>query len=910
MPLAPRERAIVACLAASHPVGARTTELIAAVWDAAPPATARKTLQNYIRTVRAKTVAGFVETISEGYRLGPVATVATAQPSGRVEDRPDASRVDEIVARWPPGVPFADLPHRGEFDAARTRVRTRRNQVLCDCAAAYLRVDRPADAVALARRVLEEDPYLEAAWLAVVSGLHALGRRAEATTSFLEAHRRLADIGLDPGEELRRAHLAALDPAALFRTSYGPTDRTGDLVGRQADMARLERLLATHQLVTIVGPGGVGKTRLAQAVMQQHPSAAAVWVDLAAARRSDDLHVALARVLGANPAPGQALGPEVCRLLATAAGLVLLDSADLVREDLARLLNAVTLPDTARILVTSRRRLGIPGEAVHRLDPLRTTRGEGEEHSEAALLLRSRLRAQRHAEEDGDALAAIARRVEGLPLALELAAARLAVVPAAAVLTELGDRLAFADRSGVRPERHHTMGQTIRWTVDRLDMPQRRAMRVLATLPGGARPDLLDHLGLFDEVVELAEASVAYLDVDAGRYRMLDTVRELALSDVVPELTEDLTRQVLTYHVDLARGLDARMRTSDEPRAAQRMEQEITNLHAVHVELGRRGRSDQQVWLAAQTMCFVGWRSRPDVSAWAHEAITGSPHRGLPGFCRATGVAGWGPFVSGGTSTVISMVDQALAACPPAHQWEAAELATLAAHALAAEGHLENALGRLEANAARVLATGNTYAGAMNQGAMAMYGAMAARPREWLMATASEARELAAGTGVPSLLGWTWYATGLAHMTLGEIDVAREALAEALTYGEQSGAATIEAVARATWTGLAQGLDHEEKLRALVQALRRTREAGHDIQAIASLPWLFEPLSALGKHEAVLLGERLVQRYGRGGQLPQAPGYRAAVDVAKASLGPRAAVLLARTIRSLPDALDAWQDEL
>lgn len=925
--LAPRERAVLCRLALAAPREVTAGQLIDALWGDQPPATARKTLQTYIRSIRKRCGEDIVATGPQGYRLGPTARSGVdvveellRRVPGKEPDRD--TLLARIEATWSGGEPLADLQDTPDLQVERHRLRRLARQALLAVGRCRVEEGQSVAAERVAERLVDEDPYDETAWQVLLDSLLAQGRRAEVTSRYLQAHRRLAEVGLQPGPGLQQVHADSLGGGMEQRVGLARRQMrlrpATPLIGREDDLSGVEALLDGHPVVTITGPGGVGKTRLALEVLDRADAEPAAVADLSATTDTDELMVALAGALDAAPGPGEDLSQAVIERLGAADGLVLLDCADLVHAALARLLATVDLSPKTRLLVTSRRRLGIPEEALWRLAPLATA-VDAAGPSTAYLLLRDladRVQADRvraagvQPDAEDEVLQAIARQLDGLPLALELAAARLATVPARTVLDELDDRLALADPSHSRPARHRTLGAALDWTYDRLEDTERRALGMLSLLPAGAEPRLLAELGMFEPTVGLTEASMAYLDVDAGRYRLWDTVQQLGRETAVPLLDEWLLDRVLQSQIDLAAQLDDRLRSPEEGRAAVDTARELPNLRAAFEGLGRRGRERDQIMLAARLVTFVTWRSRPDVSAWVAPMIEQATAADTAGFCRATGVSCWAAYVEGDSERLISWAQRALDACPPEHAWEAAELGSMIAHAVAADGDMDRARRHLQEAEVLARATNNAYASAMNLGAMTLYGALSPELPPDLDDTAAAARDVAQQTGVPSLLAWTWYATGMWHLRNDRTAAALTALEESLAMAEESGARTIEAIARRTWIAISPTLSAEEVLASHLRTLSRLRAGGQQRPALGLLPWLVAPLADLGRHRQVLAVERVLRRYGRGNRVSHAPGYAGGVRRARAALGPTAEALLARPVASLARELDRLCEKL
>jgi predicted ATPase/DNA-binding SARP family transcriptional activator len=362
---------------------------------------------------------------------------------------------------------------------------------------------------------VEAYPLREVLWQLLITALYRAGRQADA----LDAYRRVrtilaAELGVDPGPALRELEGRILRQDLPARGNLPATG--GPLIGRDADLAAVRTLLAAAPLVTLVGPAGVGKTRLAVEV----------------ARGAGDAWLVRLSTAAVWPSIGEAFGLSgateamVRDRLRGLDALIVLDGCEPVAEPVAAAVGR--LPGT-RILATSQVRLGVDGEAVHTLAPLPP--------AASAELFTARATAQRPGfRADADTLAAICRSLDGLPLAIELAAARAKALSAAEIARRLSDRFALLRD----PASRRALSSALAWSYDLLSPDDRLGLQALAAFTGGAPLDaaesVLVALGVpaastLDVIVRLVERSLVTVEEDAGgvvRYRLLDSVREFA----------------------------------------------------------------------------------------------------------------------------------------------------------------------------------------------------------------------------------------------------------------------------------------------------------------------------------------------------------------------------------------------
>ncbi|MEJ8280369.1 BTAD domain-containing putative transcriptional regulator [Pseudonocardia spirodelae] len=597
LPAGPRVRGLLARLAfdAGHPVG--TATLIDALWGEEPPATANA-LQSLATRLRRAVGAERVRSAAGGYLLavdpGEVDALRFAALRRAAAADPDDTRagalLDEALALWHgpaldglDGIAFAG-PAADRLAEARA-------------GAAEERADRglagggPPAGLDVLTEVLAAQPLRETTAVALARGLHAGGRRADALAVLDRTRAALAEeLGVDPGPELLRVRTALLRddppaaprPPAPARNGHPPAPRTVPLtsfVGRGTDLARVRSLLGSARLVTVVGPGGAGKTRLSQEVLRDTgpgtgaPAAVAV-AELAALTGGDQVAPAVLHAVGGPElAVGERGGPDArVRLGAVLAGrdlLLVLDNCEHLVDEVAGLVHDLlgTQPGL-RVLATSREPLGVPGEVLHPLGSL--------EPRQAAQLFAERAAAVAPGfvlAGDEDVVDDICRRLDGQPLPIELAAARVrSMTPA-----ELADRLADRFRllvTGARTAlpRHQTLRAVVDWSWDLLSPAERALATRFGVFAGPVTAGTAEAVcgdEAFDLLPALVEKSlvVAVPDPDGGatRYRMLETVREYAAARLAGSGERDGVVAAHAEHVlALLEPGEPRLRTAEQ----------------------------------------------------------------------------------------------------------------------------------------------------------------------------------------------------------------------------------------------------------------------------------------------------------------------------------------------------------
>ncbi|GIG64916.1 putative ATPase/DNA-binding SARP family transcriptional activator [Phytomonospora endophytica] len=549
-----RPRAFVTLLAAAYPKAVDAARLTALLWPGGPPANPANALQALVSRLRKVMGSERIRHTDGRYLLTGVEVDATrfAALLTDAARAPADERVGILRAAlglWR-GLPLADAPVLGAEAARLTELRR-------DAVAAHghacLDTGRAAEALALLTPATAADPRHEVLQALRIRALHATGRQAEALAAYEEVRAAInADFGADPGPELAAAYLAVL------REPSPTTDPRGNLahpitsfVGRDTEVAELRELLLDRRLVTLLGPGGAGKTRLAVETGRQTAADRpdGVWIaELAPLSDPAELPRTVARAIGVRDPLGVPLPshdpPERLDRIVAAIGerrmLLILDNGEHLLDAVAALTGRL-LSDCPEltILLTSREPLGIPGEVPRPVSPLPlppTTAPAAEILRNPAIrLLRDRAATSAPSVILGDAqapvLAQIVRRLDGMPLAIELAAARLRTLAPADLAARLDDRFGLlVGGSRAALPRHQTLRAVVEWSWDLLGVAERELARRFAVFAGppdlaaveatcaGASPATLG---------SLVDRSFVEFTGD-GRYRMLETIRAYA----------------------------------------------------------------------------------------------------------------------------------------------------------------------------------------------------------------------------------------------------------------------------------------------------------------------------------------------------------------------------------------------
>jgi predicted ATPase/DNA-binding SARP family transcriptional activator len=592
-----RPQALLAALAAGGCRPVRAAELIELVWGEEAPLNGMKSLQVLVSRARSACGADVIVRDGAGYRLGAVPReVDSALLAGLVHDAAAALERDagaaaslarEALALTAglPGVgdgdvgPLAEVRRAAARDAAAARV------VL---ARARSRTGAHEEALPALEEARAAAPHDEPLLADLLRSEAAVRGPAAALERFDSYRRELRDrLGADPGEVLQRTHrtLLALDRPVRRGVRYDATA----LIGRHDDLERLRALMAAARVVSIVGPGGLGKTRLANTLARDAAEPVVHVVELAGVAAAQDAAGAIGSALGVRDsvtghrvlaAEQRAdVGARIAQLLGQSPCLLVLDNCEHLIGAVAELV-AFLVAATAdlRVLTTSRAPLAIAAERVYLLGEL--------EAGDAQRLFRERAVAARPSVHlPGRLVTSIVARLDGLPLAIELAAAKVRAMALDEIDRRMEDRFALlrgGDRSA--PDRHQTLLAVIDWSWNLLNAAEQRALRRLALFHDGFTLEAAEAvLGAdpADPVRGLVDQSLLSVrESPAGvRYRMLETVREFGRMRLADAGEEGAARGAQRrWATGYAQTHGARLASRDQFAAIDALDAEETNL--------------------------------------------------------------------------------------------------------------------------------------------------------------------------------------------------------------------------------------------------------------------------------------------------------------------------------------------
>lgn len=630
-----RQRWLLALLLVDPGRAMSSHRLIDELWHGVPPPGAEGTLRVYVSRLRSALGESALVARPPGYVLdvdpGKVDSFRFERLLREGRDARArgaaglaAHRLGAALALWH-GPAFADVRDTGLVADAARRLDELRLVAREERIDAELSLGRHAALVPELELLVAEEPLRERLWRQLVLALYHSQRQADALTAYDRARTILSEgFGLDPGEELRaleravlRQEIAPASPAVARHNL--PTPLTS-LVGREQELDDIAELLRAHRLVTLTGIGGAGKTRLAleAATGQIGAWTGGVWlVDLTAHTDPRTTPNAVGGVLGVRERPDVSATEGLVELLRDQELLVVLDNCEHLASACAELLTELLRASpSVRVLATSRIPLGTVGEVDYAVAPLPTP-ADGLPSDEVARFASVRLFLERGRAHRRDLAASatdittvgrICRELDGLPLAIELAASRAKSLSVDDIAGRLDDRLRFLRSS--RPlaaPRHQTLRATMDWSYELLGPSERELLAALSVFAGGFSLDSVaaicadgDRSSVEDVLSGLVGASLVVAGVRDGamRYRILETIREYAWERLAASgRLDQLQRSHAAHFLEIAEGARTEA-PAGKHEALELLDRERDNLDAA-MQRALAATSDLAVPLAA-----------------------------------------------------------------------------------------------------------------------------------------------------------------------------------------------------------------------------------------------------------------------------------------------------------------------
>lgn len=639
-------------------------QLVDRVWSDRPPFRARNSLAGYVSRLRnlfaetegaviSREAGGYVLTVDplsvDLYRFRSVASQARATS----DPREAANLFDRALEIWS-GEPFVSLDTPW-VNAARSALQAERLSVQLDRNDAALRVGRHADLLVEISAAQATHPLDERLAGQLMLAQYRCGRQADALETYRKVREQLVEeLGVDPGPALREVHRQILigeaevpvaepvshtvsapaQPLAVHRPRTGLLRRVTSFVGHEHEVDQTIDALDAGPLVTLVGVGGVGKTRLALEVArsEQERFGDGVWIcELGPLEHGDAVGHTVAASVWLRQQPGMDIEESVIEYLRSREVLLVFDNCEHVLDAAGRFIEQIVLNcPRVSVLATSRQPLGVEGERIVLVPPLAV--------EDATKLFVDRALASRSdfslEEQPTGTVAEICRRVDCLPLGVELAAARMRVMSSLDVARRPDYlRLLRGGARGALP-RQQSLAETIAWSYRLLTEPEQTLFAQLSVfagsfdleaahgicgIDGAGEPDTLE---LLTYLVDKSMVVVRNVD-DRTRYAVLETLRAFGRERLRENgIAQQCAMRHAVYYTELAERAGAAMLTADERQWVERVLPDYDNLRAAFEHAMDEQDIDLALRFVAAVPELIGWRVGYEVAEWAERVIT------------------------------------------------------------------------------------------------------------------------------------------------------------------------------------------------------------------------------------------------------------------------------------------------
>jgi predicted ATPase len=728
-------------------------------------------------------------------------------------------QLDAALSLWR-GDPFDDLV---DSDGGRVEIERLHDLRLRATEARFellVALGRAADVLPDLQAFVAREPLREHPRHVLIDAYEAAGRRADALRVFDEYRKVLADeLGVDPSAALRArhdqlllgeevAHTAAPAPGPSRPPTRARLPRSSStFVGREDLLSKLAACIARARLVTLVGPGGVGKTRLALEALHRFApdfDDDVAFVDLTTANPAPVVDVVVA-TLGIEKRAGQDDVSRIAEVLRHRRCLLVFDNCEHVVDEAAALAERlVGLTERLVIVASSRERLAVDGEQLLAVPPLPLD--SGDERSPALQLLFDRANAVREFAPDAaeTALAIeLCRRLDGLPLAIELAAARLQTLSLLEVLDGLDHSLSVL-RGGRRTvDRHRSVEAALEWSYAMLADDERRTLEAAALF--AARFDAADVAAVLgvsvnearDRLSVLAERSMAYRDGPC--FHLLDIVRRFAIAEIAPHDRLPLRIRHAQRMRDMSRALSAQLRTATDAKPVDEFRRVLPDLRAA-VTTALEADDPAlalSVLLPLRDLSFNAMS--PEPMRWAAEAAEEAARADHPLAAEGFAMAAFGAWKRGDLDETRQLLERAEALAARLGAARGYELMGTAGVEALALGRLDEAIDLYRRAADVPEAIGDPLRVSETLSAMAISMSYAHRDGAIEEADRVVAEVMPSGGAVTA--AWCWYAAGECRLD-SDPTVARVHLERAIAAARAGGSSFVEGVAGASLASL------------------------------------------------------------------------------------------------------------
>jgi predicted ATPase/DNA-binding SARP family transcriptional activator len=639
-PDGPLRRRLLALLVLRRGHVVSTATAVDTLWPEGGPRDPVAALQNHVSRLRQSLPGGAIASAPDGYCLDPRSVAVDADRLPLLLERLGSgggadldAELDDLLDRWR-GPAYVELDDSDDGRAEAERLDQLRLRLLEARAERRLSTGRLDGLVADLTALIGEAPLRETPRSLLMAALSASGRRVEALRVYDDFRRLLAeDLGIEPSGLLQAQHAELLGtaPAASPVPDRLPAP-TGELLGREELVEESLRCIAAHRAVTLVGPGGVGKTRLlveiAHRVAASDPPRAVVLAELAASDSATAAD-AVASALGIDARPGVAPVERIASVVGSRPMVLLLDNCEHVLDAVGDLVERVLAAcPGVRIVATSRERLRVPGEAVCRVPTLDV---EGATSSAVQLFLeRADAVTSEVRDDDLPTVAEIVRRLDGLPLAIELAAARLHTHDLAEVSAGLDHRFTMLSAGYRTSSRHGSLHAAITWSFDLLDVRLRQVLVDLAVFSGPFTIDAaaavcgLDPDETADALAQLAERSLVGRTSDR-RHTLLETLRAFGEEQLEASGRAEVVGRRHAHH-QVAWLTEMGDRLGEVGAGVlPAIDERLPELRAALAWLLEHDELESAGQLVAGINDYGFFRLRPDVLAWSEQMIAADP---------------------------------------------------------------------------------------------------------------------------------------------------------------------------------------------------------------------------------------------------------------------------------------------
>jgi predicted ATPase len=773
-------------------------------------------LQNQVFRLRRALPAIEITSASEGYCLASASVDVDADvlAAGLHAGEVDAAALDAVLARWN-GSAYPELADVDDGRIEASRLDELRVLVVEARAEHRLASGAGAELVPELARLVDEHPLRERPTSLLMEALVSAGRSVEALRTYDDFRRRIGDeLGIEPSPALAAQHGALLQgtdsAVTLAPVATGPAVVTTGrlpvpatrLIGRDRLVDDVVQAMADHRVVTLVGPGGVGKTRVAVELGHRSRADGDRPVTLCELNATAPAAVVeqVAADLGIEPRAGTDLVERIADVLGSDPLVLVLDGCEHALDPVAALVERlVARCPEVRVLVTSQERLRVSGESVLRVPSLPS----GDEEAAAVQLFVERARAAAPGIEiptrDLELVADITRRLDGLPLAIELAAARLHTHELAEVAAGLDERFSLLSAGYRSSTRHGSLRAAVSWSYDLLDARSQQLLAELSVFAGSfsagdaAAVSALDPPAGPDDLAVLVERSLV-ARADGRRYALLETLRAFGAEQLESAGSADAVRRRHAEH-HVAKAEDADRRLIEPPSSALAdIDAALPELRSALGWLLSQGDVELAGRLMAALLDYGIMRLRPDVLAWAEQVVAADPDDRSPLAALVWVAASYGAWMAGDIEGCGVCADRARAVAERSNEPEPPEVGSICGSFALFEGRLDDAVRWYRRGIAAATAVGDVAQLHLLENVELLGLAYAGDPTAADLATERLA-ERGAVENVHS--AYLWYCAGEAVLAT-DPELARTRYVRALELAQRTGAPFVTGVAGAS----------------------------------------------------------------------------------------------------------------